>query len=87
MFLFTKNINLYAFTKIINTYFIQSNVAGEGDKKYEVIDSFVKYLQKNKSVDFNVIQKDIKYLVDSGSKVVDYIGKGKDNLVLIMILK
>jgi len=63
----------------INTYFIQSNVAGEGDKKYEVIDSFVKYLQKNKSVDFNVIQKDIKYLVDSGSKVVDYIGKGKDN--------
>ena len=63
----------------INTYFIQSNVAGEGDKKYEVIDSFVKYLQKNKSVDFNVIQKDIEYLVDSGSKVVDYIGKGKDN--------
>lgn len=63
----------------INTYFIQSNVAGEGDKKYEVIDSFVKYLQKNKFVDFNVIQKDIKYLVDSGSKVVDYIGKGKDN--------
>ena len=63
----------------INTYFIQSNVAGEEDKKYEVIDSFVKYLQKNKSVDFNVIQKDIKYLVDSGSKVVDYIGKGKDN--------
>ena len=63
----------------INTYFIQSNVAGEGDKKYEVIDSFVKYLQKNKSVDFKVIQKDIKYLVDSGSKVVDYIGKGKDN--------
>lgn len=63
----------------INTYFIQSDVAGEGDKKYEVIDSFVKYMQKNKTVDFNVIQKDIEYLVDAGSKVVDYIGKGKDN--------
>lgn len=63
----------------INTYFIQSDVAGEGDKKYEVIDSFVKYMQKNKTVDFNVIKKDIEYLVDAGSKVVDYIGKGKDN--------
>ena len=41
--------------------------------------AFVKYLNDGSVLDFDTIQKDIYYLLDAGSQVVDIIGQGKDN--------
>ncbi|WP_462426182.1 S-layer homology domain-containing protein [Anaerotignum lactatifermentans] len=43
--------------------------------------AFVKHLNggNDQDIDFNMIQKDIYYLLDAGSQVVDIIGQGKDN--------
>lgn len=42
--------------------------------------SFMNYLSGNQTVSFGDIQNDIYYLLDAGSKVVDVIGAGTDNL-------
>lgn len=41
--------------------------------------AFVEYLNDGSVLDFDTIQKDIYYLLDAGSQVVDIIGQGKDN--------
>ena len=41
--------------------------------------SFMKFLANNKDVTFENIEKEILYLLDAGSTVVDVIGYGKDN--------
>lgn len=41
--------------------------------------AFVEYLNDGSVLDFDMIQKDIYYLLDAGSQVVDIIGQGKDN--------
>lgn len=41
--------------------------------------AFVDYLNDGSVLDFDTIQKDIYYLLDAGSQVVDIIGQGKDN--------
>ena len=41
--------------------------------------SFMEYLANGEEVSFDEIQKDIYYLLDEGSKVVDVIGYGKDS--------
>lgn len=40
--------------------------------------AFVEYLNDGSVLDFDTIQKDIYYLLDAGSQVVDIIGQGKD---------
>ena len=41
--------------------------------------AFVEYLNDGSVLDFDMIQKDIYYLLDAGSQVVDIVGQGKDN--------
>lgn len=41
--------------------------------------AFVEYLNDGSVLDFDTIQKDIYYLLDAGSQVVDIIGQGKDD--------
>lgn len=41
--------------------------------------AFVEYLNDGSVLDFDTIQKDIYYLLDAGSQVVDIVGQGKDN--------
>lgn len=41
--------------------------------------AFVEYLNDGSVLDFDTIQKDIYYLLDADSQVVDIIGQGKDN--------
>lgn len=45
----------------------------------ELGEAFMSALNGGRTVDFNIIQKKINYLLDNGSKVVDEIGIGTDN--------
>lgn len=50
-----------------------------GVERNQLGEAFVKHLNSGAVLDFDAIQKDIYYLLDAGSKVVDVIGQGKDN--------
>lgn len=41
--------------------------------------SFMNYLSKGQEISFKDIQNDIYYLLDQGTYVEDFMGKGKDN--------
>ena len=50
-----------------------------GHSNYPWATSFMNYLSNGQEVSFNDIQNDIYYLLDQGTYVEDYMGKGKDN--------
>ena len=54
-------------------------VTASSNASYPWATSFMGYLSKGQTVSFEDIQKDIYYLVDAGSYVVDVIGSGTDN--------
>ena len=81
----TVDIALYksmlAYNRIASKYHVNvllSGVEGEMDT-YPYGPSFMNYLANGKTVSFDQIQKDVFYLLDAGSKVVDIIGYGKDD--------
>ena len=50
-----------------------------GQSHYPWATSFMEYLSNNEEVSFDAIQNDIYYLLDQGTYVEDFMGKGKDN--------
>ena len=54
-------------------------VTASSNASYPWATSFMEYLSEGQTVSFEDIQKDIYYLVDAGSYVVDVIGSGTDN--------
>ena len=52
---------------------------GNSEGNYPWAFSFMDYLENQKEVSFESIQNDIYYLLDQGTYVEDFMGKGKDN--------
>ncbi|WP_102338051.1 VWA domain-containing protein [Collinsella provencensis] len=61
-----------------NAYVVCEGVPGEM-ASFPYGPSFMKWMGGENTVDFDDIQKDVYYLLDSGSKVVDVMGKGTDD--------
>lgn len=61
-----------------NAYVVCEGVSGEM-ASFPYGPSFMKWMGGKNTVDFDTIQKDVYYLLDSGSKVVDVMGKGTDD--------
>ena len=81
----TVDIALYksyeAYQRIAGKYQTYAVMAGEKDdiNTFPFGPSFMSYLADGKTVTFDDIQKEIYYLLDAGSKVVDVIGSGTDD--------
>lgn len=80
----TVDIALYKslldYNSIASKYHIHAVLAGVDNEMeaYPYGPSFMKFLEGGKVLSFDDIQKDIFYLLDDGSKVVDVIGYGSD---------
>ena len=55
------------------------SMLANGYSNYPWATSFMNYLSKGQEISFKDIQNDIYYLLDQGTYVEDFMGKGKDN--------
>lgn len=79
----TVDVALYKTAKLYHElgekYHCYAVLGDTGVTNYPWGPNFMTYLADGKKVSFDDIQKDIYYLLDAGSQVVDIIGQGKDN--------
>lgn len=79
----TVDVALYKTAKLYHElsekYHCYAVLGDTGVTNYPWGPDFMTYLADGKKVSFDDIQKDIYYLLDAGSQVVDIIGQGKDN--------
>ena len=79
----TVDVALYKTAKLYHElsekYHCYAVLGDTGVTNYPWGPDFMTYLADDKKVSFDDIQKDIYYLLDAGSQVVDIIGQGKDN--------
>ncbi|WP_418434666.1 VWA domain-containing protein [Anaerotignum lactatifermentans] len=79
----TVDVALYKTAKLYHElsekYHCYAVLGDTGVTNYPWGPAFMTYLADGKKVSFDDIQKDIYYLLDAGSQVVDIIGQGKDN--------
>lgn len=79
----TVDVALYKTAKLYHElsekYHCYAVLGDTGVTNYPWGPHFMTYLADGKKVSFDDIQKDIYYLLDAGSQVVDIIGQGKDN--------
>lgn len=79
----TVDVALYKTAKLYHElsekYHCYAVLGDTGVTNYPWGPYFMTYLADGKKVSFDDIQKDIYYLLDAGSQVVDIIGQGKDN--------
>lgn len=79
----TVDVALYKTAKLYHElgekYHCYAVLGDTGVTNYPWGPGFMTYLADGKKVSFDDIQKDIYYLLDAGSQVVDIIGQGKDN--------
>lgn len=79
----TVDVALYKTAKLYHElsekYHCYAVLGDTGVTNYPWDPDFMTYLADGKKVSFDDIQKDIYYLLDAGSQVVDIIGQGKDN--------
>lgn len=79
----TVDVALYKTAKLYHElgekYHCYAVLGDTGVTNYPWGPDFMTYLADGKEVSFADIQKDIYYLLDAGSQVVDIIGQGKDN--------
>lgn len=79
----TVDVALYKTAKLYHElsekYHCYAVLGDTGVTNYPWGPDFMTYLADDKKVSFDDIQKDIYYLLDADSRVVDIIGQGKDN--------
>lgn len=79
----TVDVALYKTAKLYHElgekYHCYAVLGDTGVTNYPWGPDFMTYLADGKKVSFDDIQKDIYYLLDAGSQVVDIIGQGEDN--------
>lgn len=79
----TVDVALYKTAKLYHElgekYHCYAVLGNTGVTNYPWGPDFMTYLADDKKVSFDDIQKDIYYLLDADSRVVDIIGQGKDN--------
>ena len=79
----TVDVALYKTAKLYHElsekYHCYAVLGDTGVTNYPWGPNFMTYLADGKKVSFDDIQKDIYYLLDAGSQVVDIIGQGKDD--------
>ena len=79
----TVDVALYKTAKLYHElgekYHCYAVLGDTGVTNYPWGPAFMTYLADGKEVSFADIQKDIYYLLDAGSQVVDIVGQGKDN--------